>query len=47
MNKIIKWGLYAVSWGSIVLLTWDLPTESYLMVQLSVLCVFVSGAIND
>jgi hypothetical protein len=43
---MIKWGLYLVSWGSIVLLTWNLPTESYIMVQLAVLTVFVSGAMK-
>jgi hypothetical protein len=43
---MIKWSLYAVSWGSIVLLTWGMPTGSYLMVQLAVLGVFVSGAIK-
>jgi hypothetical protein len=44
--KNIKWGLYAVSWGAIVCLTWGMPTVAYLMIQLAVLGVFVSGAIN-
>ena len=47
MSKIVKWGLYAVSWGSIVFLTWGIPTGSYLLIQLAVLGVFVSGAINE
>ena len=43
---MIKWGLYAVSWGGIVYLTWDLPSTSYLMVQLGVMGVFISGAME-
>ena len=43
---MIKWGLYVVSWGGIVYLTWDLPSTSYLIIQLAVMGVFISGAMD-
>jgi hypothetical protein len=36
----------AVSFGVIGYVTWDLPTNSYFMVQLGVLGVFISGAME-
>jgi hypothetical protein len=47
MRKIVKWGLYAVSCSSIIFLTWDMPIGSYIAIQLGVLGMYVSGAINE
>jgi hypothetical protein len=46
MNTFIKWGLYAVSFGTIGYVTWDMPIGSYIMVQLAVLGIVVSGVIE-
>ena len=47
MSKIIKWGLYLVSWAVLVYATKDLSIVLYYMVMFSALGLFVSGAIND
>jgi hypothetical protein len=47
MEKYFKWSLYGVSWGTLVIITWHLPTTQYLVIQLCALGLFVSGAIND
>jgi len=39
--------LGAVSFGAIVYLTWDMPLGAYLLIQLAVLGVFVSGAMRN
>jgi len=46
MNKVIKWGLYVVSWALLIYATWDLSVGLYYMVTFSAWGLFISGAIQ-
>ena len=46
MNKAIKWGLYLISWATLIYATWDLSVGLYFMAVFGGLGLFVSGAIE-